>query len=216
VRSAAILAAVLAALIIGTNLPRAADRAGDFDFYLLSLSWSPSWCEQAGERANPAQCRHNPPFGFVVHGLWPQYERGYPENCPTEFPLRLPRSVIDTILDIQPGVGLVGRQWRKHGTCSGLSPMDYLALTRAAFDRVDIPDKFENARRDRTAPASAIESAFVSANPDLTTKRIAVSCKSGDLVEVRICFTPDLEFRNCPDVDKAGCRANNLFVPAAP
>jgi len=214
-RNGAILAAVLAALFIGTNLPRAADRAGDFDFYLLSLSWSPSWCEQAGGRANPAQCRHNPPFGFVVHGLWPQYERGYPENCPTEYPLRLPRSVIDTILDIQPGVGLVARQWRKHGTCSGLSPRDYLSLTRAAFERVNIPATFGQARRDRTAPASAIESAFVSANPGLTTKRIAVSCKSGDLVEVRICFTPDLEFRNCPDVDKAGCRANNLFVPAA-
>lgn len=56
-------------------------RGQGFDFYVLSLSWSPSYCEAEGEQANGQQCRAGRPYAFVVHGLWPQYERGYPENC---------------------------------------------------------------------------------------------------------------------------------------
>ncbi len=208
-------ASALAGSFAAAPTAGAAGLAGDFDFYVLALSWSPSWCEQAGPRANRMQCRHDPPFGFIVHGLWPQYERGYPEDCPTDHPLRLPRALIDTILDIQPSPGLVGRQWRKHGTCTGLSPADYLALTRAAFERVVIPRAFRITDRDREAPASAIERAFIDANHDLTAGRIAVSCKAGDLVEVRLCLTRDLEFRDCPGIDRAGCRARSLSVPAA-
>src|SRR5215212_5317363 len=49
---------------------------GEFDFYVLSLSWSPSFCDAASERGNSgrnqqAQCGGRP-FSFVVHGLWPQ------------------------------------------------------------------------------------------------------------------------------------------------
>ena len=55
---------------------------GDFDFYVLALSWSPSFCEAASERGNSSrgiqtQCAGRP-FSFVVHGLWPQYDRGFP------------------------------------------------------------------------------------------------------------------------------------------
>src|ERR1700742_1117182 len=55
---------------------------GQFDFYVFSLSWSPSFCESGGGRGNSdEQCNRGRPFAFVVHGLWPQYERGFPENC---------------------------------------------------------------------------------------------------------------------------------------
>jgi ribonuclease T2 len=77
----------LALVFISAGCASAQDRRqnapGEFDFYVLSLSWSPSFCEAASERGNSgrsqqAQCGGRP-FSFVVHGLWPQYERGFPE-----------------------------------------------------------------------------------------------------------------------------------------
>src|SRR6188768_4245397 len=57
------------------------NEPGKFDFYVLALSWSPSYCEQAGDRKSAQQQCGARPFSFVVHGLWPQYERGFPEFC---------------------------------------------------------------------------------------------------------------------------------------
>src|ERR1700676_4796019 len=63
---------------------RRQNAPGEFDFYVLSLSWSPSFCEEASERGNEGrsqvQCGGRP-FSFVVHGLWPQYEHGFPDYC---------------------------------------------------------------------------------------------------------------------------------------
>src|SRR5438874_4074521 len=74
----------LAAFGMASAQDRRQNTPGEFDFYVLSLSWSPSFCEQASERGNDrrsgAQCGGRP-FSFVVHGLWPQYERGFPEYC---------------------------------------------------------------------------------------------------------------------------------------
>ena len=54
---------------------RQGGEPGKFDFYVLALSWSPSFCEAAKERAPDrtpqAQCSSRP-YHFVVHGLWPQ------------------------------------------------------------------------------------------------------------------------------------------------
>ena len=62
---------------------RRQNAPGDFDFYVLSLSWSPSFCEAARERGNTGRSQQvqcgGRPFSFVVHGLWPQYERGFPD-----------------------------------------------------------------------------------------------------------------------------------------
>ncbi|MCB1968558.1 MAG: ribonuclease, partial [Candidatus Accumulibacter sp.] len=52
-----------------------------FDFYVLALSWSPAYCLIEGDRANKQQCAEERDLGFVVHGLWPQFESGYPEFC---------------------------------------------------------------------------------------------------------------------------------------
>ena len=36
------------------------NEPGKFDFYVLALSWSPSYCEQEGERAPAQQCGERP------------------------------------------------------------------------------------------------------------------------------------------------------------
>lgn len=199
-------------LLPASGASAAPDRPGRFDFYVLALSWNPSFCRSEGARSS-MQCRLSPPKGFVVHGLWPQYERGYPESCPSAEPYRVPRALIDTVIDIMPSPGLVGNEWRKHGTCTGLTQDGYLKLTRDAWNRVTIPKAF--ARGDARISAREAEEAFVVANPGLSTEGMAVVCDDGQFEEVRICMTRDLEFRRCAEVDRRGCRDRRLQVPAA-
>lgn len=182
-----------------------------FDFYVLSLSWSPTWCEDNDAGGRTQQCRRGENNGFIVHGLWPQNERGYPEYCPTRESDRVPESLGRTVLDIIPSMGLIGHQWRKHGSCSGLSQTDYFAVTRAAFERVRIPA--EAGRGGGRLSPDKVESAFIAANPGLDPKGIAVTCEDGRLEEVRICMTADLAFRTCPAVDRAACRAPSIEQP---
>ncbi|MFD1329491.1 ribonuclease T2 family protein [Mycoplana ramosa] len=183
-----------------------------FDFYVLSLSWSPTWCMDNDAAGTGEQCRSGRKAGFIVHGLWPQFERGYPEFCRTREPDRVPAALGKQYLDIIPSMGLIGHQWRKHGSCSGQSQRDYLAATRAAFARVAIPDGLEQASGEPLGTA-AIERALVAANPGLTERGVAVTCDRGRLDEIRICMTPALDFRDCPEVDRAACKAKTISQP---
>ena len=192
----------------------AGDKAGDFDFYVLALSWSPTYCQRQSGFANRLQCSTDIDRAFVVHGLWPQYDRGYPENCATSEPLRVLRSLIDTVLDIMPGPGLVGGQWRKHGTCTGLTQADYLETVRRAHDAITIPEAFRSARHRQTVSSRSAEQAFITENPGLSANGIAIACRDGLLSEVRICLTRGLEFRRCENVDAGGCRQSQLAMPA--
>ncbi|PVB60288.1 ribonuclease T2 [Labrenzia sp. 011] len=194
------------------SAPALADQPGKFDFYVLSLSWSPTYCKQEGDEANPHQCDVSDPYRFVVHGLWPQYEQGYPQSCPG-MPQRIDRRIAVDMEDIMPSHSLVFYQWRKHGTCSGLDPEDYFSLTRQAFEKIAIPGVFEKLeKRGKAAPAT-VEKAFRLANPGLKEEGMAVTCDQGELEDVRICLTKDLAFRACPDVDRSGCRSSTLAVP---
>jgi ribonuclease T2 len=187
------------------------DTPGDFDFYVLSLSWSPTFCATAEEADSSAQC-DTPTLGFAMHGLWPQYDAGYPEFC--EGAGRVTAAVIRAQLDIMPDRGLITHQWRKHGSCSGLAPEDYFELARAAFEAIRIPPEFATRTADLRLSAAAVEAAFAAVNPGLTAEGMAVSCDDGRLEEVRICLTRDLDFRACAEVDARGCRQRRLLVPA--
>ncbi|HEV7434819.1 MAG TPA: ribonuclease [Pseudorhizobium sp.] len=186
-----------------------------FDFYVLSLSWSPTYCaSQEGGRSSQ-QCNASDRRAFVVHGLWPQHERGYPEFCASREPQRVPQALGETMFDIMPSMGLIGHQWRKHGSCTGLSQRDYLAQTREAFGRVAIPAELAEGKRRLTLSSEEIEAAFVAANPGLTERGIAASCEGRQLEEVRICLTRNLQFRDCPEVDRRGCRLDRIDLPPA-
>ena len=184
-----------------------------FDFYVLSLSWSPTWCAGNDSGGRTQQCRQGENNGFIVHGLWPQNERGYPEYCSTRESDRVPESLGRTILDIIPSMGLIGHQWRKHGSCSGLGQKDYFAVTRAAFERIRIPDELESQRGGRRLAPDAVEAAFIAANRGLDRKGVAVTCEDGQLEEVRICMNADLSFHACPAVDRAACRVKSIEQP---
>ena len=189
--------------------------SGDFDFYVLSLSWSPGFCRTpAGARAR-GQCSPGAGLGFVVHGLWPQYEHGYPQDCP--FGAQTPsRIALQGAAGLYPSEGLARYEWRKHGVCAGKSPTDYFADVRRAHDAIVIPPPFQNATANQNWTAVDIERAFIAANNRLRPGMLGVACARGALQEVRICFSKDLrDFHNCPEVARRGCPFGQISVPPA-
>lgn len=188
------------------------NQPGEFDFYVLALSWSPSFCDAAGDRANrQAECGERP-YSFVVHGFWPQYERGFPEYCQQPAP-RLDRNIVSSMLDLMPAPRLIFNEWDRHGTCSGLSPNAYFENVRKARAAVKIPDAYIAPSAALTVTPDEVEEAFVQANPGLSRDGIAVTCRSRRLGEVRICLGKDLRFRACPDIDARACRRDELVMP---
>jgi ribonuclease T2 len=189
---------------------------GEFDYYVLSLSWSPSFCEEAEERGNSgrsqqAQCRGRP-FAFVVHGLWPQYERGFPEYCQRPSP-RLDRNIMISMLDLMPAPGLIYNEWDKHGTCSGLGERAYFETIRKARAAIKIPPEYLQLSEAKTIAPADVEDAFVKVNPGLSTSAMAVTCNRTRLSEVRICLNKDLQFRACEEIDRRGCRRDQVTMP---
>ena len=209
-----------AALLGFTGTASAQDRRqnapGEFDFYVLSLSWSPSYCEETSERggggrSSQVQCGGRP-FSFVVHGLWPQYERGFPDYCQRPSP-RLNRNIVSSMLDLMPAPGLIFSEWDKHGTCSGLGARTYFETIRKARSAVKIPEEYLELSAPKTVAPAEIEDAFIKANPGLSTSAIAVTCNRTRLSEVRICMSKDLQFRACDEIDRRACRSEQVEMP---
>ncbi|MCC7346218.1 MAG: ribonuclease T2 [Variibacter sp.] len=207
----AALAAMLCLLGPASAQDRRQNAPGQFDFYVLSLSWSPSFCEAAGQRAPRQQCGARP-FAFVVHGLWPQYERGYPEYCQVPAP-RLNRNIVSSMLDIMPAPGLIFNEWDKHGTCTGMTARGYFDTVRKARAVVKIPERFLELQETLTISPAEVEDAFVNANRGMKREAIAVNCDSRRLREVRICMTRELSFRDCTPSERRACRRDKLIMP---
>lgn len=188
--------------------------AGVFDFYVLALSWSPGFCETAGSRRGRKQCESGSGLGFVVHGLWPQTEQGYPSFCEPSGRF-VPRAALEEARGLFPDERLARYQWRKHGSCTGESPSGYFRAVRRASERVKIPESLQHLQSDSKVMPIEIERAFAAANPGLRPDMMALACGRRILQEIRICMTRDLRgFRRCPEVDRNGCRAGDITIPA--
>lgn len=211
----AVLAAAAFLLFIASpaSAQRGGGTPGTFDFYVLALSWSPNYCETKGGQRGSRQCESGSNLRFVVHGLWPQYDRGFPSNCGTD--RFVPRSALDEAGGVFPDEGLARHEWRQHGTCSGLPPSEYFRAVRAARDKVRIPEALASLDHESRTTPMAIERAFMDANPGLRLDMVSVQCRKGNLEEVRICLTRDLRgFTSCPDVDRRACRFGPVRVTA--
>ena len=201
-------------LVLSLGAARAQDNvAGQFDYYVLSLSWSPNWCALEGDRRNSRQCAPDKDFGWVLHGLWPQYEKGWPSFCATS--ARNPRrSETRQEADIYGTSGSAWHQWNKHGRCTGMTSEDYYALARDAYARIERPEIFRKLKERVQVPAEVVEEAFLEANPHLSDDQMAVTCKDGHIQEIRICLTKWLEPRRCGDDVIRDCQMTDaLFEP---
>jgi ribonuclease T2 len=186
---------------------------GVFDFYVLSLSWSPSFCESGGgRRSNNEQCDQARPYAFVVHGLWPQFDRGFPQNCIEPAPW-IDSKLIRSMLDLMPARKLVIHEWQAHGTCSGSEAERFFATVRSAREKVKIPERFVQLNNYTMVSPDEVEDAFIAANPGLAHDMIAVTCNRRYLSEVRICMGKDLAFHACPETDRRACRNPQIAMP---
>lgn len=199
--------------------PPGKNEAGVFDYYSLVLSWSPTHCAGQGNNPNDTQCnpRSGRTYSFVLHGLWPQYEKGWPENCPTRDRPFVSDQTIGRVFDIMPSKPLIIHEYRKHGTCSGLGPDAYFELSRKLFNKVRIPARLERPNQPTTIATSEIVRDFVEANPEIKPEMLAVVCNGpgNRLREIRICVTKEGQFRNCGRNEDARrlCQAPRVFVP---
>jgi len=179
-------------------------QPGVFDYYLLTLSWSPEFCYSHRDKPECQSGHH----GFVLHGLWPQYVDGYPEHCSTAPGLSNPQEMSD----IMPDTELVSHEWSTHGTCSGLDAQGYFQLLRRAFTSIKVPEKFVAPRENFSIPPQEVKREFVQANPNFTAEQMTVSCGNNYLTAVSFCMTKDLHPTVCQNL--RDCRANVIRVPA--
>ena len=203
-------------LLLSVRLAHAdGERAGAFDYYVLSLSWSPTWCALEGDAHNSPQCDPERDFGWVLHGLWPQYEEGWPSYCRTA--QRDPsRAQTAAMADIMGTPGLAWYQWKKHGRCSGLSASDYFATARSAYEAVTRPEVFRKLTKPVKLPASVVEEAFLQANPGWQADMVTITCKAGRIQEARVCLTRDLKIRTCGSDVVNDCRMTDALLEEIP
>lgn len=206
---------ILALIVMALSLPAAADEdeSGTFDYYVAALSWSPNWCALEGDARNSPQCDSGSGHGWILHGLWPQYHRGYPDFCQTaERPPS--RGMTRDMADIMGTSGLAWHQWRKHGSCTGLSATAYYALSREAYARINRPAVFRKLDRDIALPASVVEEAFLKANPDMEPDGMTITCRNRHIQEVRVCLSKTLDPVPCGQDVVQDCRMKDaLFTP---
>jgi len=209
------LTALGAALFHSTLIAAAATAPppapGPFDYYVLSLSWSPGFCDLGGVERFPEQCALG--AGFVVHGLWPSDRMNAdPTDCGFDEALVSPADLA-AARGLYPSPGLARYEYLKHGTCAGLSAADYFATVRYARDKIAIPPILKAPEQWRRLSPRDIEDAFIAANPDLRPENMAVVCARGEFIEMRICLSKDLQaFAACPKVAGHSCRRGSIEV----
>lgn len=196
---------LLAALLCGgahAAKNKSVGEPGEFDYYALALSWSPSYCATNGGR-DPNQCGSGRRLGFVLHGLWPQYEKGYPQSCSRE---PLPEHLRRKYEAIYPSPKLIGHEWKKHGTCSGLSAEQYLALSAKLKDGVVVPAAYRAPEQPVRVTAAQFQQAFRAANPRLAENAIVPFCGGAGrfLREIRVCYRKDGVSRSCGEAEIKG------------
>lgn len=194
--------------------------AGQFDYYALVMSWSPSYCSGAAADGDNQQCDRSDGkrYSFVLHGLWPQYSpKGWPQDCPVRGRPFVPRPIINSMLDIMPSDKLVIHEYRKHGTCSGMQPGPYFGLARQLFTQVKIPDDYRNPFETKFVSPADLVADFIKVNPWLRHDMIGVDCggPGNRLTEIRICFSKEGQPAACSrneDQHKL-CRADKMSLP---
>lgn len=213
-RTVAALCGLTTALAVGLSAPAVmadGERSGEFNYYVMALSWSPTWCALEGDARQSPQCDDAADFGWVLHGVWPQFHRGWPAYCPTVE--RHPsRQMTAEMADIMGTPGLAWHQWKKHGTCSGLSARAYYDLSRQAYGRVTRPEVFRKLEKSVKLPARVVEEAFLKANPAFEPDMVTVTCRSGRIQEVRVCLSKDLDPVPCGQDVVRDCQMKDALL----
>lgn len=185
---------------------------GEYDYFVMALSWSPTYCQTHPDEDE--QCGHKG-YGFILHGLWPQYEGGGgPERCVSDD--EPDRRTIAQTLAFMPSRRLINHEWRAHGACTGLDPKAYFDLADHAFAKIHVPALLSAPREPLQMTSDNLRSALRAENPALGDDMLSLHCSQGELVEVRFCLDRQLNPRRCGKRMRNGCPASAAFsIPAA-
>ena len=207
---------VLCLFGLGQQTAHSRNNDKPFDYYTLALSWSPTYCSSKSGKRDKAQCNSGRRFAFVVHGLWPQYENGWPKYCDTN-QRWVGRGQIKRMLDIMPSKRLIIHEWKKHGSCSRLGQKGYFKLTRKLYKKLLTPARYLAPSRPLLITPETLVSDFVKTNKGLTASMLSVQCGNsrarGRLSELRVCFSKNGDFRDCGHNERRKCRAETLVLP---
>ncbi len=189
---------------------------GQYDSFILALSWSPSYCAEDPGKRDAQQCAPGRRFAFVVHGLWPLFVNGWPESCERRKEW-IPQERIDAMLDVMPSKKLIIHEWKKHGACSGLTQADYFGSVRKIFGSVRIPARYLSPQAPVTITPEQLVVDFVKSNRGLTADMLSVHCGNAKdlarLSELRICVNKTGSFTACGTTDRWQCRAKSIVLP---
>ena len=186
---------------------------GNFDYYLLTLSWAPQFCASNASARTSDECNPSKHMGLVVHGLWPQYDNGkWPQNCASTPPVA--SATVNHMMPIMPGSGLIQHEWAKHGTCSGLSADQYFSAIEKFYNGLTVPSDFKQPTSGAQSSPSDIEQKFATANK-APQGAFRVSCPQNEFSAVEICLTKDFQYQACPNTLKE-CRAPQVKVLPVP
>ncbi len=207
----------LTALVSTASLfsAHARGQAGKFDYYTMALSWSPTFCQSPAGQRSRQQCNSGRPYAFVLHGVWPQYDSGWPSKCRVRDNW-VPERVIQSMMDIMPSKKLIIHEWKKHGTCSGLSPEGYYLMSRKLFNQIKIPARYLSPQKPIVVTPEQIEKDFLLTNKNLKADMISISCGRGrKLREVRICFDRKYNLTPCGtnENQRKLCSAREIVMP---
>lgn len=184
-------------------VPQAA--SGNFDLYLLNLSWSPEYCHS---HPNATECTQHDTF--VLHGLWPENSNGtYPSACSSAAGPQDPSQYND----LYPDPGLLQHEWQTHGTCSGLSPDAYFQTVRSAYKAIAIPPALSQLHVQASMSPGQIQNLFHTSNPAVPDTSLVVTCGNNYLTAVEVCLSKSLQPVSCPAALHP-CRESSVRIPA--
>jgi len=189
-RQICLLIALIMILITTSPVHGRSDKGGsvpgNFDFYVLAMSWSPDFCSGRGGK-DSEQCGPGKNPGFVLHGLWPQYQKGFPQNCSS---VPFPSQLKQEFPGLFPNDRLYTHEWRRHGTCSGLAPREYLSLAQKLKQAAPLPPRYRNLHEPVRTTTAAFKKEFKMVNANLSDNGMAVFCSGSGrfLKEVFLCY----------------------------
>lgn len=194
--------------------PQAKPAAASGDGYILALTWSPAFCVSEDPQGDTAQCRIGAAKGLLVHGLWPESRAGSSEYCNTSEPERLPDDLAKRVRGYMPDLGLARHEWKKHGSCSGLSQRDYFTTMERAYRAFNGPSVLDQVAYSRTISRAEVVKSITDANPGLGASAIALQCgRKGVLSEIRLCLDSTLSPVACAPNTGRGCPATVTILP---
>jgi len=211
---------VLISIISGTSFAAQNNIAGEFDSYVFSLSWQPTFCTTKPDKQ---ECQTQTPDRYdaknlALHGLWPnknddkQHRYGF---CDVPNSIKkldkastwckmpafdLSDTTKKNLSIYMPGYAscLQNHEWYKHGTCSGLDSDTYFSTASTIVDKVATSTfgKFVTDNVGNTVSSDDFLAAFESAFGEGSGKSVTLHCinVAGEsaLSEVRMYFVNPL------------------------